>query len=108
MSARMTYFVDEGGEWKSYPTLQEARKSAQSQIDYCLENCDPEWPYEVNDIAVYLAPSNSEYPSEDGKCVLKSTEIKIPFSEIDEYQAELMKKQGFTHVSEYELKSPIL
>ena len=91
------FYVIDGGPKRSYPTLEEARVDAQVQIDYCRDNCDPEWPSEVEEIAVYECSKETDEPEEDGICVLQATMTVCEDAEEDD---------GVEFYCDYELMPP--
>lgn len=73
------HFVDpqSGDPFEQYETLGEAIAAANESIEYTRQNMDGEWPTEVEDLAVYLAPADSEEPDEDGQVVAKAVMVDV-------------------------------
>lgn len=73
-SERFFYVKDEDPT-RHFPTLERAKADAEETIRIYREACDPEWPWGVEDIAVFECDAETDEPSEDGRCVLVSTMI---------------------------------
>jgi hypothetical protein len=55
-----------GDSFEKHVTISEALASAAKCIDIARDCCDPEWPSWVEEIAIYEAPDDCEWPQEDG------------------------------------------
>lgn len=91
----MAYFSVDGEGHREYATLAEAVDDAEESINVARENCDPEWPMDTGDIAVFEAESGCEYPSEDGKLLFQAAEVNV--READE-------GSGCDYFCDYELR----
>jgi hypothetical protein len=77
---KLTYhFVDaaSGDPAEQYDTLEEAVAAGNEAIEYTRANMDGEWPLEVEDLAVYLAPPDCEEPEEDGQLVARASMFNV-------------------------------
>ena len=99
----MAWFVDLGGEWVEHDALKDAIDAAKNELEEYRDMCDPEWPMEAESVAVYEAPSGAEYPSEDGRQLVSVKEVVTPLSELNSHDADMMREQGYDHVTDYVL-----
>lgn len=64
------FHLYDGDRFQKFNTLADAEHAAFAAIGNARDCCDPEWPSWVEEIAIYDAPENCKYPSEDGKLLL--------------------------------------
>lgn len=68
----MIYHEYDGDNWYKHETLEAAYAGCEKALEAARDACDPEWPDWVENIGVYEAPADCEFPDEDGKQVVKT------------------------------------
>lgn len=69
----MALHVFDGSEWHVAPDMATAILWADQSIDLHRDCCEPEWPDGVQQVAIYEAPDDAEYPDE-GRLVMRAVE----------------------------------
>lgn len=99
------HFADpaSGDPAEQYDTLAEAIAAANEAIEYTRANMDGEWPMEVEDLAIYLAPADCEEPDEDGQLVAKAVmvDVKEKPDDCDEFGYSDSLDLNFSNVDFY-------
>lgn len=91
------FYIFDGDETHIEQTLEAAKIAADEAIAYARDNCDPEWPNTVTDIAVYETDGPADDYAEDGRCILVATECDV---------LEPEEGSGMDYFCDYTMKPP--
>lgn len=91
------FHLYDGDRFQKFNTIADAEHAASAAIDNARSCCDPEWPSWVEEIAIYEAPENCEYPAEDGHLLLHTRMTNVRDSEDGD---------GVDFWCDYEMASP--
>lgn len=109
-NATVGYHVWDNSEHMFTADFEDAKKLANEGLKNARDNCDPEWPRETCEIAIYKGPKSEEDFS-SLPMILVATEINVvhPSSALDEDNYDDSGEYfpcGVEYMCEYAMKPP--